>query len=187
MRPARPWPATDPAPTDAEIDAALDNVGVSGPRRQDVRRQPRPRRRPTSRASLALWITVPDPGEVDHQPERDRGGELRQLRPVHPRQPGTTTARSSSSRIPNWYGDVKPTLTEIDMSMTTSRPRPRPPTRPASSTWSRPRPRTSSESRPIPVLGPQSSRLVPRPRHRPTRAPGNPRPARRPTRTSASR
>ena len=69
-----------------------------GAGRQDRRRQPRPPRRPTSPSVLALWIDGPDPGEVDHQPERDRGRQLRQLRPVHPRRPGTTTARSSSSR-----------------------------------------------------------------------------------------
>ena len=76
------------APTaDADIVAALEKLGVTAPDDKTV----------VVAAVQAGHLLHqrpgavdrgPGPGEVDHQRERDRGGELRRLRPVHPRHLG---------------------------------------------------------------------------------------------------
>ena len=67
---------------------------------------------------MALWIAVPVQEKWIKSLERDRGRELRRLRPVHPGHRGRTTARSSSPE-PELVGRRQADLTEIDMSMTT--------------------------------------------------------------------
>ena len=102
---------------------------------------------------VTLWVAVPIQESVDHQRRRHRGRQLRQLRPVHARRPGTTTARSSSSRTRTGTAS-KPTLTEIQMPIFAE---------PADAQAAYEageidavcpsRPRTSSGSRTDPVLG----------------------------------
>ena len=71
-----------PAPSDADIEAALKNVGVVGSGPEDVRRQADPPDRLLPRHRRPLGGGA-DPGEVGQDPELHRGRELRQLRPVH--------------------------------------------------------------------------------------------------------
>ena len=173
------------APTaDADIDAALDKRRRHGPRRQD-------RRRPAGEAGHLLHRRHgpldrgPGPGEVDHQPERDRG---RRTTSAPARSSSTTWDHNSQIVLkpnPNWSGDVKPTLTEIDMSMTTEPAQ----GQAAFEAGELDMVLTPSEDiqrvKADPTLGPHGRRH-PASSRSPT-TPTTTRPARRPTRTSASR
>ena len=92
-----------PAPTDAQIQALARQGRGVGPGRQDRRLQADVTGDVFRRRARAL-DRGPGRAEVDHEPERDRGRQLRQLRAVHPHRPGTTTARSCSSRTPTGAG-----------------------------------------------------------------------------------
>ena len=69
---------------DADVDALIAKLGVSAPDDKTFVINL------TTPATYFLSVAGPvdhraDPGEVDHQPERDRGRQLRRLRPVRPR------------------------------------------------------------------------------------------------------
>ena len=105
------------APTaDADIEAALKNVGVSAPDDKTVVVQ-------LSKAAtyftsvLALWIAVPVEQKWITSPNPTEAANYVGSGPF------ILSEWKHNSNIvlkpnPNWSGDVKPTLTEIDMSMT---------------------------------------------------------------------
>ena len=73
---------------DAEIDAALDHVGVEAP---DPKTFIVHLRNPATwfLSAATLWVFAPIPGGVDHRHRCHRGCELRQLGAVHPRHLGS--------------------------------------------------------------------------------------------------
>ena len=75
-------------------------------------------RRPTSRASLALWITSPIQEKWIASPNATEAANYVSSGPFM-LTPGTTTAEIILKPNPNWSGAIKPTLTEIQMSMIT--------------------------------------------------------------------
>ena len=102
---------------DAEIDAALDKLGVSAPDDK------------TSSSTLTKPATyfLRRHGPVDRASRSRRSGSPARTRPRPANYVGSgpfilDTWKHNSEIVlkpnPNWYGDVKPTLTEIDMSMT---------------------------------------------------------------------
>ena len=106
------------APTaDADIDAALDKVGVTAPDDKTVVVQlSKPATYFTS--VLALWIAVPV------QEKWITSANATEAANYVGSGPFMLDTWDHNSQIilkpnPNWTGDVKPTLTEIDMSMTT--------------------------------------------------------------------
>ena len=107
----------DPAPTDAEVDALLAKVGVSAPDDKTlVINLDKPATYFTS--VLALWINVPIEKKWITSPNATEAANYVGTGPF------ILTTWNHNSQIvlkpnPNWSGDVKPTLTEIDMSMTT--------------------------------------------------------------------
>ena len=107
----------DPAPTDAEVDALLAKVGVSAPDDKTVViNLDKPATYFTS--VLALWINVPIEKKWITSPNATEAANYVGTGPF------ILTTWNHNSQIvlkpnPNWSGDVKPTLTEIDMSMTT--------------------------------------------------------------------
>jgi oligopeptide transport system substrate-binding protein len=109
---------TKEAPTaDADIEAALKNVGVSAPDDKTVViNLSKPATYFTS--VMALWIAVPV------QEKWITGKDATEAGNYVGSGPFILSEWKHSSNIvlkpnPNWSGDVKPTLTEIDMSMTT--------------------------------------------------------------------
>ena len=109
---------TKTAPTtDADIDAALKNVGVSAPDDKTVVVQlAKPATYFTS--VLSLWIAVPVQEKWITSPNATEAANYVGSGPF------ILDSWDHNSQItlkpnPNWSGDVKPTLTEIDMSMTT--------------------------------------------------------------------
>jgi oligopeptide transport system substrate-binding protein len=107
----------DPAPSDAEIKALMDKVGVSAPDDKTVViNLTAPATYFTS--VLALWIAVPVQEKWITTPNATEAANYVGSGPF------ILDTWSHNSQIilkpnPNWSGDVKPTLTEIQMSMTT--------------------------------------------------------------------
>jgi oligopeptide transport system substrate-binding protein len=105
----------DPAPSDADIAAAMDAVGVEAP---DDKTFIIHLNTPATYflAALTLWVAVPiqeswitSPGATEAENYVSSG-------------PFMLSSWEHNSEIvltpnPNWYGDVKPTLTEIHMTM----------------------------------------------------------------------
>jgi oligopeptide transport system substrate-binding protein len=105
----------DPVPSDAEIDAALDNLGVSAPDdRTFVVRLNRPATYFLN--ELTLWFFVPLQENWITSPNATEAGNFVSSGPF---VLDTWDHESLIVLKPNpyWWGDVKPTLTEIQMSM----------------------------------------------------------------------
>jgi oligopeptide transport system substrate-binding protein len=107
----------DPAPTDADIKALLDKVGISAPDDKTVVIK---LATPATYFIdvLALWIAVPVEESWITKPNATEAANYVGTGPF------VLDKWAHNSQIvlkpnPNWSGDVKPTLTEIDMSMTT--------------------------------------------------------------------
>ena len=107
----------DPAPSDADIQKLLDKVGISAPDDKTV-----VVKLSTPAAYfldvLALWIAVPVEESWITKPNATEAANYVSSGPF------VLDKWAHNSQIvlkpnPNWSGDVKPTLTEIDMSMTT--------------------------------------------------------------------
>lgn len=107
----------DPAPSDSQIQALLDKVGISAPDDKTV---------VITLATpatyfldvLALWIAVPVEEKWITSPNATEAANYVGSGPF------VLSSWEHNSQIvlkpnSNWSGDVKPTLTEIDMSMTT--------------------------------------------------------------------
>ena len=104
-------------PSDSQIQAMLDKVGVSAPDDKTVVVQL------STPATyfldvLALWIAVPVEQSWITKPSATEAANYVSSGPF------VLSSWQHNSQIvlkpnPNWSGDVKPTLTEIDMSMTT--------------------------------------------------------------------
>jgi oligopeptide transport system substrate-binding protein len=107
----------DPAPSDADVQALLDKVGVAAPDDKTVVvTLATPATYFTS--VLALWIAVPVQEKWITSPNATEAANYVGSGPF------ILDTWNHNSQIvlkpnPNWSGDVKPTLTEIDMSMTT--------------------------------------------------------------------
>jgi oligopeptide transport system substrate-binding protein len=106
-----------PAPTDAQIQALMDKVGVSAPDDKTVVVK---LARPATYFIdvLALWIAVPVEESWISKPNATEAANYVSSGPF------VLDKWEHNSQIvlkpnPNWSGDTKPTLTEIDMSMTT--------------------------------------------------------------------
>jgi oligopeptide transport system substrate-binding protein len=107
----------DPAPSDADVEKLLDKVGISAPDDKTlVINLSTPATYFTS--VLALWINVPIQEKWITSPNATEAANYVGSGPF------ILDTWNHNSQIvlkpnPNWSGDVKPTLTEIDMSMTT--------------------------------------------------------------------
>ncbi len=107
----------DPAPSDADVDALMAKVGISAPDDKTVViNLSTPATYFTS--VLALWINVPIQEKWITSPNATEAANYVGSGPY------VLDTWNHNSQIvlkpnPNWSGDVKPTLTEIDMSMTT--------------------------------------------------------------------
>ena len=105
----------DPAPSDADIEAALDDLGVSAPDdRTFVVRLVRPA--PHFLSEATLWFMVPLQEDWITSPNATEAGNFVSSGPF------ILDTWDHNSRIvlkpnPFWWGDVKPTLNEIQMSM----------------------------------------------------------------------
>src|SRR5439155_27092266 len=105
----------DPAPSDATIDAALDKVGVEAP---DDKTFIVHLNIPASYflSAMALWVFAPvEQKWIESQNATEAGNFLSS-------GPFILDSWQHNSEIvlkpnPNWYGDVKPTLTEQHMSL----------------------------------------------------------------------
>jgi oligopeptide transport system substrate-binding protein len=107
----------DPAPTDAQINALLDKVGVAAP---DDKTFVVTLAQPATYflSVCALWITVPVEKKWIESPGATEAANYVASGPY------VLATWSHNSQIvlkpnPNWYGEQKSILTEIDMSMTT--------------------------------------------------------------------
>ena len=107
----------DPAPSDADIKALLDKVGVSAPDDKTVVFK---LNTPATYFIdvLALWIAAPVEESWITKPNATEAANYVSSGPY------VLDKWAHNSQIvlkpnPNWSGDVKSTLTEIDMSMTT--------------------------------------------------------------------
>ncbi len=105
----------DPAPSDADVDAALENFGVAAP---DDKTFVITLNTPATYflSALTLWVAVP----IQEKWITSEGAtEAANYVSSGPFQ--LTTWDHNSEIVltpnPNWYGDVKPTLTEIRISM----------------------------------------------------------------------
>jgi len=107
----------DPAPSDADVDALLAKVGITAPDDKTlVINLTTPATYFTS--VLALWINVPIQEKWITSPNATEAANYVGSGPY------ILDTWNHNSQIvlkpnPNWSGDVKSTLTEIDMSMTT--------------------------------------------------------------------
>ncbi len=107
----------DPAPSDADIKKLLDKVGVAAP---DPKTFVVTLAKPATYflSVVALWITVPVQEKWITSPNATEAANYVSSGPWL-----LDTWKHNSQIIlkpnPNWYGDQKPLLTEIDMSMTT--------------------------------------------------------------------
>jgi oligopeptide transport system substrate-binding protein len=105
----------DPAPSDAEIDAALDNLGVEAP---DDKTFIVNLNTPATYflSAMTLWVTVPIQEDWITAENATEAANYVSSGPFI-----LDTWEHNSQIIlkpnPNWYGEVKPTLTEIHMSM----------------------------------------------------------------------
>jgi len=107
----------DPAPSDADVEKLLDKVGITAPDDKTlVINLTTPATYFTS--VLALWINVPIQEKWITSPNATEAANYVGSGPFI-----LDTWNHNSQIIlkpnPNWTGAVKPTLTEIDMSMTT--------------------------------------------------------------------
>ena len=107
----------EPAPTDAEVDALMDKLGISAPDDKTVViNLSTPATYFTS--VLALWINVPVQEKWITSPNATEAANYVGSGPYI-----LDTWNHNSQIIlkpnPNWSGEIKPTLTEIQMSMTT--------------------------------------------------------------------
>jgi oligopeptide transport system substrate-binding protein len=105
----------DPAPSDADVDAALDAFGVEAP---DDKTFIIHLNTPATYflSALTLWVAVP----IQESWITSEGAtEAENYVSSGPYMLGTWNHNSEIILVPNpnWYGDVKPTLTEIHMSM----------------------------------------------------------------------
>jgi oligopeptide transport system substrate-binding protein len=102
-------------PPDAEIDAALDNLGVEAP---DDKTFIVHLATPATYflSVMTLWVTVPVQEEWINSPDAFEAGNYVSSGPFQ-----LDTWNHNSEIVltpnPNWYGEVQPTLTEIHMSM----------------------------------------------------------------------
>jgi oligopeptide transport system substrate-binding protein len=105
----------DPLPSDAEIDALLDKLGVEAP---DDKTFVVHLSTPATYflAVMTLWVTVPFQEKWVTSPDAFEAGNYVSSGPFQ-----LETCNHNSEIVltpnPNWYGEVKPTLTEIHMSM----------------------------------------------------------------------
>jgi oligopeptide transport system substrate-binding protein len=105
----------DPAPADADIDAALDNLGVEAP---DDKTFVIHLNTPATYflSALALWVTAPiQESWINSEGATEAGNYVSS-------GPYILDTWNHNSEIilkpnPNWYGETKSTLTEIHMSM----------------------------------------------------------------------
>ena len=105
----------DPAPSDADIDAALEDFGVSAPDDKTFVVQ---LNTPATYflSALTLWVAVP----IQEKWVTSEGAfEAANYVSSGPFKMDTWDHGSEIILVPNpnWYGDVKPTLTEIHLSM----------------------------------------------------------------------
>jgi oligopeptide transport system substrate-binding protein len=105
----------DPAPSDADIDAALDAFGVEAP---DDKTFIVHLNTPATYflTAMTLWVTVPIQESWITSEGATEGGNYVSSGPF------VLTTWDHNSEIvltpnPNWYGDVKPTLTELHMPL----------------------------------------------------------------------
>ena len=107
----------EPAPTDAEVDALMEKIGITAPDDKTlVINLSTPATYFTS--VLALWINVPIQEKWITSPNATEAANYVGSGPF------ILDTWSHNSQIilkpnPNWSGAIKPTLTEIQMSMTT--------------------------------------------------------------------
>ena len=105
----------DPMPPDAEIDAMLDDLGVAAP---DDKTFVVTLSTPATYflSAMTLWVTVPIQEKWITAPNATEAANYVSSGPFM-----LDTWNHNSEIVlkpnPNWYGDVKPTLTEIRMSM----------------------------------------------------------------------
>jgi len=105
----------DPLPPDAEIDALLDNLGVEAP---DDKTFIVHLNTPATYflSTMTLWVTVPIQESWITSPEATEPANYVSSGPFQ-----LATWNHGSEIVltpnPNWYGETKPTLTEIHMSM----------------------------------------------------------------------
>jgi oligopeptide transport system substrate-binding protein len=105
----------DPMPPDAEIDTLLDTLGVEAP---DDKTFIVHLSQPATYflSAMTLWVGVPIQESWITSPDALEAGNYVSSGPFQ-----LTTWNHNSEIVltpnPNWYGDVKPTLTEIHMSM----------------------------------------------------------------------
>jgi oligopeptide transport system substrate-binding protein len=102
-------------PSDAEIDAALENLGVEAP---DDKTFIVHLATPATYflGAMTLWVTAPIQEKWINSPDAFEAGNYVSSGPFQ-----LTTWDHNSEIVltpnPNWYGEVKPTVTEIHMSM----------------------------------------------------------------------
>ena len=105
----------DPLPADAEIDALLDTLGVEAPDDKTfIVRLSTPATYFLS--VMTLWVGVPIPESWITSPSAFEAGNYVSSGPFQ-LQTWNHNSEIVLTPNPNWYGDVKPTLTEIHMSM----------------------------------------------------------------------
>jgi oligopeptide transport system substrate-binding protein len=102
-------------PSDADIDAALDNLGVAAP---DDKTFVVTLSTPATYflSVMTLWVTVPVQEAWINSPEAFEAGNYVSSGPFQ-LQTWNHNSEIVLTPNPNWYGEVKPTLTEIHMSM----------------------------------------------------------------------
>jgi oligopeptide transport system substrate-binding protein len=105
----------DPAPSDATINAALDKLGVEAP---DDKTFIVHLNTPASYflAAMTLWVFAPVQEKWINTPNATEAGNFLSSGPF------LLDKWEHNSEIvltpnPNWYGDIKPTLTELHMSL----------------------------------------------------------------------
>ena len=105
----------DPAPSDADVDAALEAFGVEAP---DDKTFVVHLHTPATYflSVLTLWVTAPVQEEWINSPDAFEAGNYISSGPY---MLGTWDHNSEIVLVPNpnWWGETQPTLTEIHMSM----------------------------------------------------------------------
>jgi oligopeptide transport system substrate-binding protein len=105
----------DPLPSDAELDSMLDTLGVEAP---DDKTFIVHLSTPATYFLnvMTLWVTVPIQEKWINSPDAFEAGNYLSSGPFQ-LQTWDHSSEIVLTPNPNWYGDVKPTLTEIHMSM----------------------------------------------------------------------
>jgi oligopeptide transport system substrate-binding protein len=105
----------DPLPSDSELDSLLNTLGVAAP---DDKTFVVTLSTPATYFLnvMTLWVTVPIQEKWINSPDAFEAGNYLSSGPFQ-LQTWDHSSEIVLTPNPNWYGDVKPTLTEIHMSM----------------------------------------------------------------------